>query len=166
MVAKLGRRLLASVVVLVLVSASVVSVSAQGTVTAAPANAGSTFTGKVSKTSPFTVNSNGQDRVVNPGPSVAVTRDGKAAQLSDIKAGDQVNVTTNPDGTLARVETTNTGGGFPAWLIPLIIALLLIGLIAALLSRRKKDSFVLERNNGTTTNTRTTETRGTTDTRR
>jgi len=149
---KLVRRVMAPVVVLMLICASVGTVAAQGTATPVPTSGSSQFTGKVSKISPFTVNSNGQDRVVNPGPNIAVQRDGKAAGLADLKVGDQVNVTTNPDGTASRVETTGTGGGLPAWLIPLIIALLLIGLIAFLLSRRK-DSFVLERNTGSTGST-------------
>jgi len=149
---KLVRRVMAPVVVLMLICASVGTVAAQGTATPVPTSGSSQFTGKVSKISPFTVNSNGQDRVVNPGPNIAVQRDGKAAGLADLKVGDQVKVTTNPDGTASRVETTGTGGGLPAWLIPLIIALLLIGLIAFLLSRRK-DSFVLERNTGSTGST-------------
>lgn len=145
---QLVRRLMAPVVVLMFVCLSVGTVAAQGTATPAPTSGSSQFTGKISKTAPLTVNSNGQDRAVTPGPKIAVQRDGKAATLADLKVGDQVNVTTNADGTASRVETTGTGGGLPAWLIPLIIALLLIGLIAFLLSRRK-DSFVLERNTGT-----------------
>jgi len=144
MMARLAQRFLGPVVLLVLVCASVGTVAAQGTATAVPTQGNSQFTGKVSKVSPFTVNSNGQDRVVNPGPNVAVTRDGKTAQLADLKVGDQVNVTANPDGTAARVETTRDNSGLPGWLIPLLLVLVLIGLIAYFLSRRK-DSFVLEK---------------------
>ena len=42
---------------------------------------GGAFTGKVSKTSPLTVNSNGQDRQINAAPNATVIRDGKAATV-------------------------------------------------------------------------------------
>ncbi|MDQ6774952.1 MAG: hypothetical protein M3071_01755, partial [Actinomycetota bacterium] len=70
--------------------------------------------------------------------------------VGDLKVGDQVNVTSNPDNTVSKIETTNaatsSSAGFLKWLIPLLIALLIIGLILWLLGRRKKkDAFVLER---------------------
>ncbi len=127
---------------------SIGSVAAQ-TPTAAPVTGSAPFTGKISKTSPLTVNSNGQDRQVNTIASTTVIRDGKAATLGDLKVGDQVNVSSNPDNTVAKIETTSvaasSSAGFLKWLIPLLIALLIIGLILWLLSHRKKDSFVLER---------------------
>ncbi len=104
------------------------------------ATTGGAFTGKVSKTSPLTVNSNGQDRQINPAPNITVVRDGKAATAGDLKVGDQVNVTSNPDNTVSRIETTSvakSGSSIWKWLIPLLIALLIIGVIAYLLSRRK-----------------------------
>jgi len=128
------------------------SVSAQ-TATAAPTTGG-TFTGKISKLTPFTVNSNGQDRQVNPAPNVVVVRGGNSATLNDLKVGDQVNVTSNPDNSVSRIEATGASGGLPAWLIPLILALIILGLLAYFLSRRgKKDSFVLEQNRPNTPNT-------------
>ncbi|MDQ2785046.1 MAG: hypothetical protein M3Y58_08595 [Chloroflexota bacterium] len=131
------------------------SVAAQ-TPTAAPTTGG-TFTGKISKTSPLTVNSNGQDRQVNTTASTTVIRDGKAATVGDLKVGDQVNVTSNPDNTVAKIETTSIAAssntGFLKWLIPLLIVLLIIGLILWLLSRRKKDAFVLERDRTNTPRT-------------
>jgi len=156
MMARLARRFLGPIVLLVLICASVSMVAAQGAATAVPTQGNSQFTGKISKTSPFTVNSNGQDRVVNPGPNVAVTRDGKAAQLADLKVGDQVNVTANPDGTASRIEQTGGSSGLPGWLIPLLLALVLIGLISYLLSRRRKDSFVLEKDQTNTQRPNTT----------
>jgi hypothetical protein len=125
---------------------SLVGVTAQ-TPTAAPTTGG-TFTGKVSKTSPLTVNSSGQDRQINLAPGATIIRDGKAATAGDLKVGDQVNVTSNPDNTVSRIETTSTAGGGSSvwkWLLPLLIALLVIGLIAWLLSRRRRSDFVLER---------------------
>jgi len=132
-----------------LLAVSIGSVAAAGeTPTPVPVTGGATFTGKVSKTNPLTVNSNGQDRQVNTTANTTVVRDGKAATVGDLKVGDQVNVSSNPDNTVSRVETTSatqSSAGFLKWLIPLLIALLIIGLLAYFLSRRKKDAFVLER---------------------
>lgn len=150
------RGLVAPLMALLLLVGTVGAVSAQ-TATSAPTTGG-TFTGKITKTSPLTVNSNGQDRQVNLAPNATVIRDGKAATAADLKVGDQVNVTSNPDNSVARVETTSaaTGGSnILKWLIPLLIALLLLALVLALLSRRRKSDFVLERDNtGTRPNTR------------
>jgi len=139
------RRAILTCSVAVLLGLSMVSVAAQ-TPTAAPTTGG-TFTGKITKTSPLTVNSSGQDRQVNPAANTTIVRDGKAATVGDLKVGDQVNVTSNPDNTVSRIETTSAAGdsGLPKWLIPLILALILLGVILYLLSRRKKDAFVLER---------------------
>jgi ATP-dependent Zn protease len=148
------RRAILTASITVLLGLSAVSVVAQ-TPTAAPTTGG-TFTGKITKTNPLTVNSNGQDRQVNATGTTAIVRDGKTATLNDPKVGDQVNVSSNPDNTVAKIETTGTaksGSSIWKWLIPLLIALLVLGLIAYLLSRRKKDDFVLERDrtNNTTT---------------
>lgn len=125
-----------------------VAVAAQ-TPTAAPVTGSAPFTGKITKTSPLTVNSNGQDRQINTTASTTVLRDGKAAAVGDLKVGDQVNVTSNPDNTVSKIETTSaakSGSSIWKWLIPLLIALLILGLILWLLGRRKKkDAFVLER---------------------
>jgi hypothetical protein len=139
-----------SVALLLVVAAASVPVAGQ-TPTAVPTTGG-TFTGKVTKTNPLTVNSNGQDRQVNLAPGATVVRDGKAATAGDLKVGDQVNVTANADNTVSRIETTSvasSGSSIWKWLIPLLIALLVLGLIAYLLSRRKRDDFVLERDRTT-----------------
>ncbi len=145
------RRAIFTCFVMGLLGLSAVTVAAQ-TPTPAPTTGG-TFTGKVSKTSPLTVNSNGQDRQINAAPNMAVVRDGKAATVSDLKVGDQVNVTANPDNTVSKIETTSaakSGSSIWKWLIPLLIALLIIGLLAYFLSRRKKaNDFVLERDRTT-----------------
>jgi hypothetical protein len=140
------RRAIFACSVTVLLGLTMVSVAAQTPTPAA--TTGGTFTGKISKTSPLTVNSNGQDRQINAAPNMTVVRDGKAATAGDLKVGDQVNVTSNPDNTVSRIETTSvakSGTSIWKWLIPLLIALLIIALIAYLLSRRKKNDFVLER---------------------
>ncbi len=140
------RRAIFACSVTVLLGLTMVSVAAQTPTPAA--TTGGTFTGKISKTSPLTVNSNGQDRQINAAPNMTVVRDGKAATAGDLKVGDQVNVTSNPDNTVSRIETTSvakSGSSIWKWLIPLLIALLIIALIAYLLSRRKKNDFVLER---------------------
>lgn len=150
------RRVILTCSVAVLFGLSMVSVAAQ-TPTAAPVTGGAAFTGKITKTSPLTVNSNGQDRQVNTTAKTTVMRDGKAAAIGDLKVGDQVNVTSNPDNTVAKIETTSaatsSSAGFLKWLIPLLIALLILGLILWLLSRRKKDAFVLERDRTNTPRT-------------
>ncbi|MCA1668729.1 MAG: hypothetical protein LC793_15290 [Thermomicrobia bacterium] len=140
------RRAILACSVVVLLGLSAISVAAQSP-TPAPTTGG-TFTGKISKTSPLTVNSNGQDRQINAAPNMTVVRDGKTATVGDLKVGDQVNVTSNADNTVSKIETTSvasSGSNIWKWLIPLLIALLLIGLIAYLLSKRRKDAFVLER---------------------
>jgi len=143
------RRAVFACAVTTLLAIGGVAVAAQ-TPTAAPVTGSAPFTGKITKTSPLTVNSNGQDRQINTTASTTVLRDSKAAAVGDLKVGDQVNVTSNPDNTVAKIETTNaatsSSAGFLKWLIPLLIALLIIGLILWLLGRRKKkDAFVLER---------------------
>ncbi len=146
---------------LMLTLVSAVGVGAQATT--APATAGTavpvvpgTFSGKVTKTDPLTVNSNGQDRVVTNPSAATVTRNGDAAKLSDIKTGDDVNVTTGPNNATTSIVVTGDKGGLPAWLIPLLLLLLLGLILFFLLGRRKKtDDFVIERNN-TPTNPPTT----------
>jgi hypothetical protein len=141
------RRAVLACGVLILLGLAAVGVAAQ-TPTAVPTTGG-TFTGKVTKTNPLTVNSNGQDRQINLAPGATIVRDGEAATAGELKVGDQVNVTANPDNTVSRIETTSTAGGGSSiwkWLIPLLIALVVLGLIAYLLSRRKRNDFVLERN--------------------
>ena len=120
---------------------------AQGTQGApAGAAAGTTFTGDVTAAgSPLTVRADGQDRQVSAGPNLTVTRDGKAASLGDIKKGDEVRVTTNPDGSAQRIDATSKGGaGWLKWLLPLLIGLALLGLLLWFLARRRRDSFVVE----------------------
>lgn len=120
--------------------------------TAVPAP--TTFTGKVTNTSPFTVNTNGLDRAVNTAAAVNVTRNGNAAKLSDVKKDDQVTVTANPDGTATAIAATGDAGGFPGWLIPLLLLLLVLALLAFFLSRRRKNDFVLESNETPPTSSR------------
>jgi len=127
---------------------------------AAPANAtvgasaapGATFTGEATKdgiaATPLSARVDGQDRAFTPAQNVIVTRDGKDAALGDIKAGDTVVVTTNPDGTAARIAATSKPGnplGFLRWLLPLLLLLALLGLLLFFLARRRRrDSFILE----------------------
>lgn len=142
-------RLAAPVVLLLLVCGSVMTVSAQSTPTPLP---NSQFSGRITNLNPLTVNSNGQDRRVTVGSNATVLREGKTVAAGDLRVGDQVNVTANPDGTASRIETTMIAAadGLPSWLIPLILGLLLLGALLYFLSRRgKKDNFVLERDANT-----------------
>lgn len=144
------RRAMIACSVMVLLGVSAVAVAAQSPTPAA--TTGGTFTGKVSKTSPLTVNSSGQDRQINAAPNMTVVRDGKAATVGDLKVDDQVNVTSNPDNTVSKIETTSvakSGSSIWKWLIPLLIVLALLALLAYFLSKRRKDAFVLERDRNT-----------------
>jgi len=114
--------------------------------------AGGTFTGEATAAGvagkPLAARIDGQDRTFTPTQNVVVTRDGKDAALGDIKAGDTVVVTTNPDGTAARIAATSKPGnplGFLRWLLPLLLLLALLGLLLFFLARRRRrDSFILE----------------------
>lgn len=106
--------------------------------------AGPAFTGDVQKAGdPLSVRTNTGDRVVTAGQNLVVSRDGKAASLSDIQAGDKVNVTPYPDGTAQTIDATSTGGFNPLWLLPLL--LLLLAALWLLFGRKRRDSFILQR---------------------
>jgi hypothetical protein len=116
----------------------------------APA-AGVTFTGEATRAgaagAPLAVRIDGQDRSFPPAPGVIVIRDGKDAAPGDIEAGDMVVVTTNPDGTAARIDATSKPNplGFLRWLLPLLLLLALLGLLLFFAGRRRRrDSFILE----------------------
>ncbi len=125
--------------------------TAASTAPAAVPAAGGTFTGEATTAgaagAPLAARVAGQDRTFVPAPGVVVTRDGKDAALGDIKAGDTVVVTTNPDGTAARIAATSKPNplGFLRWLLPLLLLLALLGLLLFFLARRRRrDSFILE----------------------
>ena len=123
--------------------------AAGGGTGAAAAAAGGTFTGTVENAGPpVTVRSAGQDRQVTGGPNLVVTRNSKAASVGDLKQGDKVSVTTNPDGSAQRIDATSTGGtpGWVRWLIPLLLLLALAGLAFWLLGKRRRDrdDFIIE----------------------
>lgn len=118
--------------------------------TPAAAGAGRTFTGEVRQAGqPLTVQAEGRDQQVAGAPNVVVTRDGRGASLPDIRPGDRVTVTTDPDGAAQRIDATSVadaGADWTRWLVPLLIVLPLLGLLLLLLGRRRRDSFILERN--------------------
>jgi hypothetical protein len=71
------------------------------------------FSGQVTKTGlPLTVHSSdGKDRTVSAGPNLVVVRNGQTVGLSDVREGDQVNVTVPAgaaDCTATRIEATTT----------------------------------------------------------
>lgn len=118
----------------------------------AAASQGATYVGDVKQAGQsVTVHTNNnQDHrfAAAPGATI-VTRNGKTASIADVKKGDKVSVTTNPDGTTQRIDATSTHGSNKAWLwlIPLVLALALLALLF-LLWKRRRDSFVLEPNRG------------------
>jgi hypothetical protein len=85
-----------------------------GSATAAPLACDTTsFSGQVTKTGlPLTVHSaDGKDRTVSAGPGLVVVRNGATAGLSDVRQGDQVNVTVPAgaaDCAATRIEATST----------------------------------------------------------
>ena len=113
----------------------------------APNPAGTTFSGEVTGAGqPLAVRTDGGERSVEPGAGLVVIRDGKDATLGDIQRSDRVNVTVGPDGRATRIEATSQGGGLGwlRWLLPLLLLLGLLALLPLLL-RRRRDSFILER---------------------
>lgn len=141
-----------------LMQATAVATSPAAPTAAGAQTGGQTLSGKVTRTGDqITINSNNQDRQFAPAPNLAVVRDGRDVTFRDLREGDQVNVTTDPQGRATRIEATSEAG-FPWWVL-LLPLLLLIPLLLWLLSRRRKDAFIVERNTGgTTTTARPTET--------
>ncbi len=132
-------------------TAPAAAATAVGAAPAAAPATGSTFTGEATAAgvagTPLVARVDGQDRTFAPAQNVIVTRDGKDAALGDIRAGDTVVVTTNPDGTAARIAATSKPNplGFLRWLLPLLLLLALLGLLLFFLARRRRrDSFILE----------------------
>ena len=126
-------------------AAGAAAAPASATTPANPAAAPQTLTGEVTRVGqPLTVRADGQDRQITTAPAVAVTRDGRSAQIGDIRTGDRVVTTLNPDGTAQRIEATSANG-LPWWLLPLL-GLLALGLgLLWFAAKRKKDSFIVER---------------------
>jgi len=119
--------------------------------------AAATYTGAIETTGnapTVKVENSGAVQTLTAGPNATIVRGDKNVKLSDLKKGDVVTVTNNPDSTAARIEAIpvkESGGGFQWWwLLPL---LLLIPLLMLLTRRKKKDDFVIERNQGATTTT-------------
>jgi len=142
-----------------------VATPAASTAPAAVPAAGGTVTGEAIAAGaagvPLAARVEGQDRTFAPAQNVIVTRDGKDAALGDIKAGDTVVVTTNPDGTAARIAATSKPNplGFLRWLLPLLLLLALLGLLLFFLARRRRrDSFILEPDAAVTRDTTVTTT--------
>ena len=113
----------------------------------AQGDAGGSLSGEVTRAgSPLMIRSDNSERSVGPAPDAVVTRDGRNASLGDIREGDRVSVTTGPDGSARRIDASSSGGfDWLRWL-PLLLLLPLLGLLAWILGKRRRDSFILERN--------------------
>ena len=119
-----------------------------GTAAALPVTGG-TVTGTVDQPGPpLTIRAGGEFQRMQVAPDVAVTRDGKSASFTDIRRGDKVSVIILPDGMAHQIDATSAGGGagWLKWLLPLLLGLVALGLIFLFLSRRRRDSFILEPN--------------------
>ncbi len=127
-------------------------IEAASTVASGAPAAGAIFSGEATLAGadgvPLAARIEGRDRTFTPARDVVVTRDGREARLGDIRAGDMVAVTTNPDGMAARIAATSKSVGplgALRWLLPLLLLLGLLALIPLLLARRRRDSFILVR---------------------
>jgi len=134
---------------------SVATVSAQSPSPATAPAATASYQGEIEKTGAApTVRVNGQDRPLVVAPGATVLRGNVAVRPDQLKKGDAVTVTTNPDGSASRIEAipVKEESGFKWWyLLPLLLLLL----IPLFMRRRKKDDFVVERNRDATTTTTT-----------
>ena len=110
---------------------------------------GGTVTGTVDEPGPPLMNRAGREfRRMQVAPAVPATRDGKSASLADIRRGDKLSVIVLPDGMAHQIAATSAddGAGWLEWLLPLLLGLAALGLIFLFLSRRRRDSFILEPN--------------------
>jgi uncharacterized protein YpuA (DUF1002 family) len=111
-----------------------------------PAVNGAVFDGELRRAGDtLLVNDDGRDRTVSVAPNVIVTRNGEPARLADLRRGDNVTVTTNPDGTAQRIDAESGGGigSWWPWLLALLLGLLALALLWWLLTRNRRDDFIL-----------------------
>ena len=122
-------------------------VQGQAAAAAGPSLVPAPLTGEILRTGDaLTLRAGDQERELFAAPGATVTRDGKPATLADLRPRDRVTVTTNPDGTAQRIEATSVREGTSnpaAWLVPLVLGLLLVGVLAWLL--RPRAPFILTR---------------------
>jgi hypothetical protein len=111
-----------------------------------------TYSGKVisNTNAGLTIHGNDGDRTVVVQPGAAISRDGKNAVVSDLKTGDDVSMTIATNGVVQSITATSkkSSGFNPAWLL-LLLLLIPLALLLWLLSRRKKNDFVVERDTST-----------------
>ncbi len=110
--------------------------------------AAGTYSGTVKQNGPTLVtHDNEGDRTLIVQPGATVMRDGKAVAINQLKKGDKLSATLAADGTVTRIDATSPSDstGFLKWLIPLVIAaLVLLALLAWLMSRRRRSDFIME----------------------
>jgi len=98
-----------------------------------------TVAGEVTDVNPLTVKVNGQQQLLQTSPTLTVVRDGKDVKLGDLKQGDKVAFTTNPDNTVQRIDVTDPAADRSLWLLIgllVLVALVAVGLIWYLKQRR------------------------------
>lgn len=69
--------------------------------------AGQTVSGEVKDVNPLTVEVNGQDYLLATDPNIVTVREGEEVKLGDLKQGDKITFTTNPDSSVNRIEVTD-----------------------------------------------------------
>ena len=103
-----------------------------------------TLRGEVRTVNPLTIRIDGQDRTFQTTPDVVVTRDGKRVTLDDLKEGDLVSFSTNPDNAVQRLDVTDAAAtAARLWVLSGVLVLLLVAATVALWSliqqRRGRD---------------------------
>ncbi len=91
-----------------------------------------TLRGEVRTVNPLTIRIDGQDRTFQTAPDVVVTRDGKRVTLDDLKEGDLVSFSTNPDNAVQRLDLTETETDARLWVLSGVLVLLLVAATVAL----------------------------------
>jgi len=119
---------------------------------AAPPVAPGNYSGTVVQNGPTLVTHDSQgDRQLTVQPGATVNRDGKPVAISSLKKGDKITAMLDATGIVQRIDASSPGtdNSYLAWLIPLIVAaLLVLGLLLWLMKRPHHTGFLMERKSG------------------
>ena len=86
-----------------------------------------TLRGEVRTVNPLTIRIDGQDRIFQTTPDVVVTRDGTTVTLDDLKEGDLVAFSTNPDTAVQRLDVVERAEtDTRLWVLSGVLVLLLV----------------------------------------
>src|SRR5215207_6360660 len=102
---------------------------------------GATLAGEVKDVNPLTVEVNDQEYLLQTSGTVVVNRDGKEVKLGELNKGDKVAFSTNPDGSVQRIDVTDPATDERTWLLIALLvvaALVVAGLVWYLTQRRDR----------------------------